>query len=116
MYACYTIDRKFGIAEYVISVIRSFDVNKPGCEVDELKGGVAGGSILKGVLKVGVHCSTQGRCTLSMSYIQASRLKCVLENYFLYFSSKAYVVGTQKSCHNDKILNFHPCTHCLIGY
>lgn len=34
------------------SVIRSFDVNKPGCEVDDLKGGVAGGSILKGVLKV----------------------------------------------------------------
>lgn len=36
----------------VFSVIRSFDVNKPGCEVDDLKGGVAGGSILKGVLKV----------------------------------------------------------------
>ncbi|KAL4232998.1 Eukaryotic translation initiation factor 2 subunit 3 [Mactra antiquata] len=36
-------------------VIRSFDVNKPGCEVDELKGGVAGGSILKGVLKVGME-------------------------------------------------------------
>ncbi|KAB0375128.1 hypothetical protein FD755_013620, partial [Muntiacus reevesi] len=34
-------------------VIRSFDVNKPGCEVDDLKGGAAGGSILKGVLKVG---------------------------------------------------------------
>lgn len=34
-------------------IIRSFDVNKPGCEVDDLKGGVAGGSILKGVLKVG---------------------------------------------------------------
>jgi len=34
-------------------VIRSFDVNKPGCEVDDLKGGVAGGSILKGVLRVG---------------------------------------------------------------
>ncbi|XP_059740046.1 eukaryotic translation initiation factor 2 subunit 3, Y-linked-like isoform X1 [Bos mutus] len=33
-------------------VIRSFDVNKPGCEVNDLKGGVAGGSILKGVLKV----------------------------------------------------------------
>ncbi|KAK6161098.1 hypothetical protein DH2020_004479 [Rehmannia glutinosa] len=28
-------------------VIRSFDVNKPGSEVDEIKGGVAGGSILK---------------------------------------------------------------------
>lgn len=34
-------------------VIRSFDVNKPGEEVDGLKGGVAGGSILRGVLKVG---------------------------------------------------------------
>lgn len=34
-------------------VIRSFDVNKPGEDVDGLKGGVAGGSILKGVLKVG---------------------------------------------------------------
>ncbi|CAF3845499.1 unnamed protein product [Rotaria magnacalcarata] len=34
-------------------VIRSFDVNKPGAEVEELKGGVAGGSILKGVLKIG---------------------------------------------------------------
>ncbi|KAK1380277.1 Protein-synthesizing GTPase [Heracleum sosnowskyi] len=33
-------------------IIRSFDVNKPGSEVDEIKGGIAGGSILKGVLKV----------------------------------------------------------------
>ena len=28
-------------------VIRSFDVNKPGSEVEELRGGVAGGSILQ---------------------------------------------------------------------
>ncbi|EPZ32670.1 translation initiation factor eIF2 gamma subunit [Rozella allomycis CSF55] len=34
-------------------IIRSFDVNKPGTEVQDLKGGVAGGSILQGVLKVG---------------------------------------------------------------
>ena len=34
-------------------VIRSFDVNKPGADIEELKGGVAGGSILQGVLKVG---------------------------------------------------------------
>jgi len=34
-------------------VIRSFDVNKPGEEVQDLRGGVAGGSILQGVLKVG---------------------------------------------------------------
>lgn len=33
-------------------VIRSFDVNKPGAEIEELKGGVAGGSIVNGVLKL----------------------------------------------------------------
>ncbi|EEB05452.1 translation initiation factor eIF2 gamma subunit [Schizosaccharomyces japonicus yFS275] len=34
-------------------VIRSFDVNKPGAGVEDLKGGVAGGSILTGVLHLG---------------------------------------------------------------
>jgi len=34
-------------------VIRSFDVNRPGSEVDDLKGGIAGGSILQGVLRMG---------------------------------------------------------------
>ncbi|KAA8492617.1 Eukaryotic translation initiation factor 2 subunit 3, Y-linked [Porphyridium purpureum] len=34
-------------------VIRSFDVNKPGEDVENLKGGVAGGSITQGVLKKG---------------------------------------------------------------
>lgn len=35
-----------------LMVLRSFDVNKPGIEVDQMVGGVAGGSILKGVLRV----------------------------------------------------------------
>jgi translation initiation factor 2 subunit 3 len=34
-------------------VIRSFDVNKPGEVAENLKGGVVGGSILCGVLRVG---------------------------------------------------------------
>ncbi|XP_049848764.1 uncharacterized protein LOC126316712 [Schistocerca gregaria] len=34
-------------------VIRSFDVNKPGCNIDSLRGGVAGGSIIRGVLRLG---------------------------------------------------------------
>lgn len=44
--------RDFGAAPHMI-VIRSFDVNKPGAEIEDLKGGVAGGSILTGVLKLG---------------------------------------------------------------
>ena len=34
-------------------IIRSFDVNRPGQDVEQLQGGVAGGSILQGVLRVG---------------------------------------------------------------
>lgn len=44
--------RDFSASPQLI-VIRSFDVNKPGEEVDKLQGGVAGGSILRGVLRVG---------------------------------------------------------------
>ncbi|CAB4056093.1 EIF2S3 [Lepeophtheirus salmonis] len=44
---------KYNIEVPHLIIIRSFDVNKPGSEVEDLKGGVAGGSILKGVLKVG---------------------------------------------------------------
>lgn len=34
-------------------VIRSFDVNKPGTKVKDLKGGVFGGSIITGIMKIG---------------------------------------------------------------
>jgi len=34
-------------------VLRSFDVNQPGVSGDKIKGGVLGGSLLQGVLKVG---------------------------------------------------------------
>ena len=44
--------RDFTATPHLI-VIRSFDVNKPGAEIEDLKGGVAGGSILTGVLKLG---------------------------------------------------------------
>jgi translation initiation factor 2 subunit 3 len=36
-----------------MTVIRSFDVNRPGALAAELVGGVAGGSIVQGVLKIG---------------------------------------------------------------
>lgn len=34
-------------------IARSFDVNKPGAKIDDIKGGVVGGSIMQGVLRVG---------------------------------------------------------------
>ncbi|MCL5011619.1 MAG: translation initiation factor IF-2 subunit gamma [Candidatus Marsarchaeota archaeon] len=39
--------------EAVFYVARSFDVNKPRTKIDEIKGAVLGGSVVKGVLKVG---------------------------------------------------------------
>ncbi|KAL2921863.1 Eukaryotic translation initiation factor 2 subunit 3 [Bienertia sinuspersici] len=46
------IPEKNFVSPPTMIVIRSFDVNKPGYEVDDIRGGVAGGSILKGVLRV----------------------------------------------------------------
>ncbi len=37
----------------VLHVLRSFDVNKPGTKIKEIKGGVIGGSLTYGMLKVG---------------------------------------------------------------
>lgn len=39
--------------DFRMTVARSFDVNKPGSSIEKLKGGVVGGSILQGTLKVG---------------------------------------------------------------
>ncbi|KAH0481409.1 MAG: hypothetical protein KVP17_003530 [Porospora cf. gigantea B] len=44
--------RDFTSSPHMI-IIRSFDVNKPGEDIEDLKGGVAGGTLLKGVLRVG---------------------------------------------------------------
>lgn len=45
--------RNLSVAPKMI-IIRSFDVNKPGTSIDELQGGVVGGSVLEGVLQVGM--------------------------------------------------------------
>jgi len=37
----------------LMQVLRSFDINKPGTSVDKLVGGVLGGSLMQGVLRVG---------------------------------------------------------------
>ena len=54
-------------------VIRSFDVNKPGEDVESLKGGVAGGSILQGVLKVGDEIEVRPGI---VSKDEAGNMKC----------------------------------------
>mmetsp|Transcript_20396 Transcript_20396/g.69408 ORF Transcript_20396/g.69408 Transcript_20396/m.69408 type:complete len:466 (-) Transcript_20396:551-1948(-) len=55
-------------------IIRSFDVNKPGAEVDEIQGGVAGGSILQGVLRVGQEIEVRPGI---FSKDAAGKIKCM---------------------------------------
>jgi len=40
-------------ADALMYVVRSFDVNRPGTEIESLSGGVLGGSLVKGELRVG---------------------------------------------------------------
>ncbi|MHA1619471.1 MAG: translation initiation factor IF-2 subunit gamma [Promethearchaeota archaeon] len=40
-------------SDFLFNVARSFDVNRPGTEIQDLKGGVVGGSIISGVVEVG---------------------------------------------------------------
>ena len=35
---------------------------------------------------------------------QAPRYECLTENYFFYFSTRTYVVGTQKNSLNETVL------------
>ena len=39
--------------EFQFLIARSFDINRPGKEIEDLKGGVIGGSILKGIINIG---------------------------------------------------------------
>ena len=37
----------------IFRITRSFDINKPGCDISDLNGGVLGGSLTKGILEIG---------------------------------------------------------------
>lgn len=65
--------RDFTSSPHMI-VIRSFDVNKPGEEPRNLRGGVAGGTIVRGVLKVGQEIEVRPGV---VSRDEKGRFKCV---------------------------------------
>ena len=49
----FTTPKRDDSLEPMMFVARSFDVNKPGTEIEALSGGVLGGSLKQGKLKVG---------------------------------------------------------------
>ncbi|ACP38441.1 protein synthesis factor GTP-binding [Sulfolobus islandicus M.14.25] len=67
----------------VMLVIRSFDVNKPGTQFNELKGGVIGGSIVQGLFKVdqeikvlpGLRVEKQGKVSYEPIFTKISSIR-----------------------------------------
>merc|ERR1711983_602872 len=103
---CEYIEKKIPVpirdftSEPHLIIIRSFDVNKPGSEVDDLKGGVAGGSILRGVLKVGqeieirpgiISKDTEGK--LKCQPIFSKILSLHTENNDLQYAAPGGLIG-----------------------
>jgi len=81
-------------------VIRSFDVNKPGEDVENLKGGVAGGSILQGVLRMGAEVEVRpglvkkdGEGTVTCSPIYSRVVSLLAEQNALEYAVPGGLIG-----------------------
>ena len=57
---------KDGVFQFLIA--RSFDINRPGKEIENLKGGVVGGSVLKGKVEVGDNIEIRPGFRIKNSY------------------------------------------------
>ncbi len=65
-----TPKREIEKVEPIFLVARSFDVNKPGTKIQELKGGVLGGVLKKGKLKVGQEIEIKPGITVKKAHQQ----------------------------------------------
>merc|ERR1712021_198425 len=77
-------------------IIRSFDVNKPGSEVEDLKGGVAGGSILKVGQEIEVRpglVSKDGNGKLTCQPIRSRIVSLFAEQNEMMFAVPGGLIG-----------------------
>ncbi|MFX1405726.1 MAG: translation initiation factor IF-2 subunit gamma [Promethearchaeota archaeon] len=55
--------------EFQFLIARSFDINRPGTEISNLKGGVVGGSVLKGKVKIGEEIEIRPGLKVKNNYV-----------------------------------------------
>jgi len=55
--------------DFQFLIARSFDINRPGTEISALKGGVIGGSVLKGNIKIGEEIEVKPGLRVKNSYV-----------------------------------------------
>ena len=77
-------------SEPVFIIARSFDINKPGTSASELHGGVLGGSLMKGILKVGDEIEIK------------PGLNVIEKNQKIYETVKTRIVSLQRGEHKVK--------------
>ncbi|TFG17701.1 MAG: translation initiation factor IF-2 subunit gamma [Promethearchaeota archaeon] len=61
-----TLDQK---EDFQFLIARSFDINRPGTEISSLKGGVIGGSVLKGNIKIGEEIEIKPGLRVKNNYV-----------------------------------------------
>lgn len=54
--------------EFQFLIARSFDINKPGTDIEKLKGGVIGGSVLKGKINIGEEIEIKPGIRIKSNY------------------------------------------------
>ena len=74
-------------SEPVFAIARSFDINRPGSRIDELKGGVLGGALKKGKLKIGDEIEIRPGLFIKK------------ENQMIYQTLKTKIIGIYKGTH-----------------
>ncbi|MEJ2293422.1 MAG: translation initiation factor IF-2 subunit gamma [Candidatus Lokiarchaeota archaeon] len=55
--------------DFQFLIARSFDINRPGTEISSLKGGVIGGSVLKGKVKIGEEIEIKPGLRVKNNYV-----------------------------------------------
>ena len=75
------------VSSPVFIIARSFDINKPGTKISELNGGVLGGSLKKGKLKVGDEIEIKPGISTKK------------ENQMIYETVKTKITGIFKGSH-----------------
>lgn len=92
--------RQFNVPARMI-VIRSFDVNKPSEDIDSLKGGVAGGSLQRGILKIGQEIEVRPGLIMqspetgvfSCQAIRSRAVSILAENNHLQYAIPGGLIG-----------------------
>jgi translation initiation factor 2 subunit 3 len=117
-------------------IVRSFDINKPGTPQELIVGGVAGGSILRGIVKVGDQLEIRpgivvandkdkanNKCVVSCTPIITTVLSLAAEKNKLEYAVPGGLIGIgttidPKYCQRDRQvvghLNTLPCTYIYL--